>query len=396
MQEKGKISSDLFRHHFISRDLAAPLSWGFGASALADFDRDGDHDYVVSVRDDSVYWFEFQEPEKWIRHTVGALVMGQLGGLAMDIDGDGWQDILIGGYWYRNPENPKTSAFERYSYDSTIGNEIHDIVSADMDGDGRMDVVVLGDGDGIFWYDIPATPRQDVDWPRHTITLDVLNDRDDIHGGFFPGGVADLDGDDDADVVLPDRWLENQASGTRWQKHDLPFGRIGPWGLSSRSWIEDMDRDGDADIVIVDNDQNGSSAAWLENNGQYPPAFVKHILPFEAPGNLRGSFHSLHVADFDNDGDPDIFAAEQEDDAILPEGAGPRAYIWENVGNETPLFVERVIFDGQLGAHDARVGDIDGDGDLDIAWKIWNQWAENANDGRFHADWLENLLVDGE
>jgi hypothetical protein len=52
---------------------------------------------------------------------------------------------------------------------------------------------------------------------------------------------------------------------------------------------------------------------------------------------------------------------------------------------------ERVIFDGKLGGHDVIAADIDGDGDLDFAAKIWALWPGNANGGRFHADWFENL-----
>ncbi|MBD3626985.1 MAG: hypothetical protein HUJ21_02580 [Cyclobacterium sp.] len=54
-------------------------------------------------------------------------------------------------------------------------------------------------------------------------------------------------------------------------------------------------------------------------------------------------------------------------------------------------FEERVIFDGKLGGHDALIGDIDGDGDRDIVSKIWKRWPNNANGGKEHVSWLENL-----
>ena len=133
----------------------------------------------------------------------------------------------------------------------------------------------------------------------------VKNDH--IHSGFYPAGINDLDGDGDNDLVLPDRWLENTGEGKSWTKHGLPFGKRGPFGLSSRSWITDLDGDGDNDIVMTDSDQQASRIAWLENHGDTPPQFTAHFLPMTAPG-IRGSFHSLFVGDLDKDGDPDIIA----------------------------------------------------------------------------------------
>mgnify|MGYP006290524499 CR=1 FL=1 len=104
----------------------------------------------------------------------------------------------------------------------------------------------------------------------------------------------------------------------------------------------------------------------------------------------RGSFHSLTVADFDNDGDLDIYTMEQQDIDILPEGLGPRGYLWENMDGKGGGFTEHVIFDKNLGGHDALAGDMDADGDIDIAFKIWEKWSNSAIGATFHADWLEN------
>ncbi|MFC2125582.1 FG-GAP repeat domain-containing protein [Bacteroidota bacterium] len=365
--------------------------WGYGTPALADFDKDGDLDFAVGVRDDSIYWYEFMGSDQWIQHTLSPLPLPMLGSVTLDVNNDGWEDLVTGGYWFKNSMDPKNRQFKEMKYDSLIIHSVHDIVISDINNDRKEDLVILSDTHGLFWYNIPDDSNVEQEWPRYTITLDVLNERDDIHGGFFPNGVADLDQDGDSDVVLPDRWLENQENGMKWEKHDLPFGKRGPWGLSSRSWISDIDQDNDQDIIMVDCDQKGSRAVWLESNGHTPPEFTVKILPIMAPGT-RGSFHSLWIADFDNDGDEDIFAAEQEDDSILPTGAGPRAYIWENIDPKKMIFVERVIIENSLGLHDAQIGDVDGDGDLDICSKVWNLWPQNANQGRFHADFFENNL----
>jgi hypothetical protein len=391
--EKRDVDENMFQHHYITQDLPGDTDWGYGCPALADLDKDGDLDYAFSG-EEGLYWFENLGKHDWKKHKVGVMPLKQLGAATFDVDSDGWEDIIIGRYWYRNNQDPRNEMFIRYQYDERIKTNIHDIVVADVDGDGAGEVIITGDQEGVFWYDIPTEADQDIAWERTEITLDVLTSRDHIHAGFYPKGVDDLDGDGDNDLVLPDRWLENAGHGAAWKKHQLPFGKRGPYGLSSRSWIIDLDGDGDNDIVMADCDQQCSRIAWLENHGTNPPKFTSHFLPMTATG-IRGSFHSLYVGDLDKDGDYDIFSCDQEDDSIFPEGAFPRWYIWENISTKNRIhFQERVIFDGKLGGHDALVGDFDGDGDLDIFSKVWNLWPGNANNGKEHADYLENKLID--
>lgn len=365
---------------------------GIGSSAAADFDGDGDIDFLVLNRGDrKLYWFEQTSKTEWVRHLAGEIPTVQLGSAVMDVDGDGRPDVLVGGYWYRNTGKSGQELFTRFRYDSVIKSEIHDMTAADIDGDGRLDIVAMGDREGCFWYSIPKDPVGDSDWTKTIITTDVLDGNVDIHSGFFPGGIGDLDKDGDPDIFLADRWMENTSGGSQWKAHRVYFGRRGPWGFSTRSVIADLDKDGDNDIVVTDSDGQNCGAAWLENNGKNPPGFTTRYLANRAPGT-RGSFHTLRAADFDTDGDLDLLVVEQEDPSILPIGATPRWFVWENVSAGGAVrFEERVILDAQLGGHDAWVGDVDGDGDVDIVSKMWSVWSGNGNGGRVHLDWMENL-----
>jgi hypothetical protein len=383
----AEIGTATFRHRYVAQELPGP-NVGIGASVLVDLDGDGDLDFAILNRGDKqFYWFEQKSRTEWTRHLIGELPLAQLGGTTTDVDADGWPDLIVGGFWFRNTGKPAEQPFERFQYDPAIRSEIHDIVTADINGDGKPDVVAMGDGEGAYWYAIPKDPVR-TSWTKTVITADVLNDRVDIHSGFYPAGVGDLDGDGDADVFLADRWMENGSAGNHWTPHRVLFGKRGPWGFSARSVIVDLDGDGDKDIVATDSDSQNSGIAWLENNGKRPPGFAPHYLANKAPGT-RGSFHSLRTADFDGDGDIDLLVAEQEDASILPVGATPRWFIFENLG--AGRFEERVILDSRLGGHDAWVGDVDKDGDIDIVSKIWRVWPGNSNSGRVHVDWLENL-----
>ncbi|MCG8309860.1 MAG: VCBS repeat-containing protein [Cytophagales bacterium] len=383
-------NEEWFRHHTVSTDLPNESHSRFGTPAMADFDNDGDLDFALSRTKGPVFLFEYLGNNSWERHKIGSITTAQLGGAAYDVDQDGWQDIIAGGYWWRNSQNPANVPFTAYQYDTAIEQEIHDLVLYDINGDHKKDLVVLGDREGCFWYEIPVNAVETKTWNRHTITMEVLDDRADIHGGCFPHGIGDLDGDGDSDVVLVGRWYRNEGKGLSWSRQFLPFGSSGYWGLSGRSWILDMDKDGDNDIVMVGGDQVDSRGAWLENNGKSTPRFKVHLLPLTAPGR-RGSFHSLWVADFDLDGDSDIFTMDQEDPNLLPVGATSRAYIWENQDGKGRSFKEHIVVDKNFGGHDVKFGDADGDGDLDAYFKIWSTHSKNSYGGKPHVDYLENL-----
>jgi hypothetical protein len=365
-----------FRHHSITRSFPGVSSGsGYGTGGFADFDRDGRQEFAFCHTGNQYYRYEHQSADSWTPTAMGP-ASGTLGGNTADVDRDGWPDLVSGRYWYRNN---RAGGFTRLEYDPASVS-VHDVGFADINGDGVQDVVVCSDGMGIYWYETTGST-----WPKHLVTLDALASGERIHGGLFPRGLADLNRDGRVDVVAARYWYENLGAGLSWRRHDLPFSRKkGPWGWSARSWAVDMDRNGTTDLVMTDCDQADSRAAVLFSNGANPPAWTVLPLPKTAAGT-RGSFHSLAVADFDRDGDLDVFTVEQDDTSIAPVGAGPRWYVWENLDGSGRSWAERVVLDNGFGGHDAFAGDVDGDGDVDVCSKVW------APRGSFHADWLENL-----
>lgn len=385
--ERASAADSQFRHHFISRDLPVKnkTTGDYGLTALTDVDGDGDLDFILGGRPfnpSQLYWFEYQGPDRWVQHVVGTNYLSDVGLAALDVDRDGHVDLICSGVWFRNTGKARTGEFERLVFAQNAAGA-HDIVVADMDGDSQPDVVMMGDErtklNALCWYSIPQDPRQP--WTRHLIGPPV-------HGAITPGGVADLDGDGDRDVVRADTWFENaDGKGKSWVTHqNIPMGRKGPFGICVRTAVADMDGDGKLELVIADADIADSKVVVLKNADGKGGGWEKIPLP---QSFTRGSLHALAVADVNGDGRPDILSNEQEE--LLPSGReNPRWILWENLGGLK--FRERIILDTKLGGHELQVGDVDRDGDIDICSKPWSPRLWNGNAGQMHVDYLENLL----
>jgi hypothetical protein len=378
--------------HFSIDPILPGSGWGTGGAVLSDFDHDGDPDVAVSRRDSKeAYWYERMNDSVWIPHIMGQSdnLAGSLGSIAIDIDHDGWTDVLSNGVWFRNP-----GALDKYPdtpwkpiYIKAGG---HDIVSADLDNNGIEDIVVY-DGNKIAWYNTSDALREI-----------VIHSGNNDHGGIAPHGFGDLDGDNDLDVLIPGFWFENPGNGIElWIRHSWPYTMIpkASYGRSIKAWIADINHDGKNDIVYGDCDTGGGHVHWIENKKGDGTTWISHQLedPPTRAGDIpgTGSFHSLGVADFNHDGYLDIFAGEQEDPdtymenngliAMKPRGLKERGIIYYNNGDKKPRFSIYMIHIDNPGWHDAQILDVDGDGDIDIVSKVWN-----ADGPVYHLDYWRN------
>ena len=314
---------------------------------------------------------------------------------------------------YRSPDNPRAwtlaltvlalaalalpSAAAAQSFiDSGSNATINGATFFDFDGDGDLDYVSRGDGDGTFsiflndgaanftdsGFNVPA----DIDktfthfgagdfngdglddlfhggWLRNISgnarSQALINNGDGtftetysrpVTSGIFPSpAIGDLDGDDDLDIALGRPGFGASAQSTLILINDgagnfTDYSSFNGGSSSSQVVLSDADLDGDLDIYTAEATSSRNTALWL-NDGTGNFSYSQTL-------NAVNLIFVNYVADIDGDGDEDLMQIH-----------GGSVYITRNNGIGTtfaPTTVQPFVDGGSQ-----FMADIDGDGDVD-------------------------------
>jgi len=228
------------------------------------------------------------------------------------------------------------------------GPQITNVQILDFDGDGIQDVLACdAQEDALFWYrQAPLGTWSehriagDLDTPAHVTVLDIDQDGDQdivvsILANILPSDKRI------GSVVL----LENK--GNHFERRKLLDGVRRVADVQGA----DFDSDGDIDLVVAVFGYSHGQVLWLENDGT--GQFLQHEL-IAAPGAIH-----VPVGDFDGDGDIDIVTVISQDEEEV--------WGFENLGDGK--FRSRLLyftFNFDLGSAGLVSADMDGDGDLDL------------------------------
>jgi hypothetical protein len=192
--------------------------------------------------------------------------------------------------------------------------------------------------------------------------------------------LADLDGDGDLDVILHNVRNESEftafGGATLWfNQGDGQFvavvaARRPNWDGGWASAAGDVDRDGDVDLVVF----TGFPLRWILNQGGAQggePGEFRFNYSVAAP-KRHNQFGSILLGDLSNDGQVDgivvgccgrVFTLDPFDDT--PNFSWVWINEWDSSGRISPHSSILSALDG-LAMRAAALGDLDGDGDLDL------------------------------
>lgn len=317
-------------------------------------DIDGDGDIDIVTKSDDLQWWENDGSQNFTTHTIASNfntypIYNSL--TSNDIDNDGDFDILAGS-WNKDElvlfENDGNGNFSEILIDSFFCN--YDVEITDLNQDGFLDIL-SNSQEQICWWENDG---------NQTFTKKQISFN---NPGCRSINSQDIDGDGDIDIVSSinsmgtkeTSWWENDGS-ENFTEHFIDNLLVSP-GIK----CIDVDSDGDMDIVAP------TPFSWWENDGEQN--FSRNIIEYTFAG-----VQEIFPVDLEQDGDIDMVCSSRSENYFM---------WWENDGAAN--FQKHVFDTIQNEASGVFVIDLDLDGDNDII---------GATNDEDTFKWYENKCLD--
>lgn len=263
-----------------------------------------------------------------------------------DVNNDGKKDVLAGPFWFEAPEwiTHQIDTPEFFDPDTQYSNSFLDF-SQDVNQDGWIDLIVVDfPGTAVVWYENPKSV--DRLWNKHHIYEPVGNESP---------AFVDIDGDGRKDLLFADNnveqmmWMRSPSNpgDTTWNKFTISEkGMPGTMKFSHGLGFFDINQDGRKDVVIKD--------GWWEGpENPMDPDWIFHEV------TISENCSQMYPLDVNEDGLTDVVSASAHLSGIW----------WQEQKKDDEnkmVFEQHVISYAFAESHALELGDINGDGALDI------------------------------
>ncbi|HLJ10110.1 MAG TPA: VCBS repeat-containing protein, partial [Planctomycetaceae bacterium] len=275
------------------------------------------------------------------------------GGCALDVDGDGVDEIVVARgrtrscsdpdlYWFKQLHADASWAEQRIAHIGNVPIAPHDInrfSARRPDGSKVRGVVAVVDRRQLVWYEIPADPTGL--WPKHEIAELPLKSQSGI-------AVGDIAGNGRSDVACGMFWAECPSDPIQepWKVRRFGHWEDGGWGGMAKLELADLNGDGLPEIVASEAEIPNARLGIFSRDQSKPDGLWQYR---EIESGLYCP-HSLVLADLDGDARTDIVTGEMTAGGwSFPLNPHPRILAFLNHGDQA--FERHVLAEG-LGVHE--------------------------------------------
>lgn len=343
---------------FGQEQIISPLNPEVRYTHLVDLDGDGDSELLTTssttvslISNISLSWFENLGQGQFGTQNVLRLYGTDDGGplkvSSADLNNDGNQDVIwidsnpsstgVRLVWSRNHGN---GVFGNYQVISGGDNLEHTYLALDVDNDNDIDIVSAKENsDEIVWFENDGNGN--------------FNQEHSFFSGLHLSGIKylaaeDLDDDGDQDLVAASN--TGSSSGLTTHKNNGQGGFTNDQVLAtsdaSYSFVADLDGDGDIDIVTVGGGVLGGGIHWFANDG-----LGNYGNPISL--GISGWPILLAVEDFNGDNHLDMIARDSDE-----------VWWYENDGSTS--FGQAQVIENLEGTYPSSIQDLNSDGSIDF------------------------------
>ncbi|KNC48812.1 uncharacterized protein AMSG_00593 [Thecamonas trahens ATCC 50062] len=341
------VINEPFAEPIFGRFLSAIISVTTTQLTPVDLDNDGDFDYFSSFAD-YIPYLSVVENFVATKFTPLSIVAPSPTPIrAADMDGDGDADVVYGvaslnGLFYQANTDGRTALADSVAIASgpTMLSAPTDVMLADMDADGDVDVVVACDNaPHLIWF----ANNGDASLGSRIVVATFAS-------GVKAIRVTDIDDDGDPDIVYARGSAvgvatNSNGAGTSWTTASRSVGS----GALTRIQIGDIDNDGDVDVAYL---EAGGNLGWLANTAGVLGT------PFVVASGLTPMPPQLELVYFDRDDTLDLVTL-----------ASPTSFgVWYNADGSGSFAGGMTLLGAKIGSavDGFFVRDVDASGTADI------------------------------